>query len=962
MRVYGNWPRLIAAGVLFGGWSVLLAQTPSRIQEINPNVTATLAGSVNPRVAAQYDIGRMAPSTPIDGITIYFKPTAEQKAELDALVQAQQTPGSPEYHQWLTPAEYADRFGMNASDIQKVESWLESQGFNVERVAKSRTSISFSGTVEQVESAFRTEMHRYRMDGETHFANATNLEIPAALAGVVQSVGNLDDFRPHAMMRPSIARSGAPRPEYTDAGLREYFQTPDDVATIYDINPAYNAGETGSGQTIVVVGQSEIEAADIENFQKAAGLTVKDPTQILVSGSGTATVVAGDESESDLDLEYSGAIAKGATIDFVYVGNNKNYSVFDSLQYAVDNKLGSVISMSYGACEETIDSSQFSTLEGITEQGASQGQSIIASAGDDGSTSCYGDTSAGLSTAQQEALAVNYPASSEYVTGLGGTEFPTADVSYPNTTYWDSSNSSGGGSATQYIPEMAWNDDVTCAAYAAKENEPADALCSGGGGVSVFAARPSWQKGVTGIPSGTMRLVPDVSLDSSNVNAAYLYCTSDTTAWSSGQKASCNDGFLDSATQYPTAAGGTSFAAPIFAGMLAIIDQKTNSTQGVAAAELYTLAASGTTYSTVFHDITSGGNQCTAGSSYCSAAGESEYPTTTGYDEATGLGSVDFNNLMTAWAGGSTTGGLDSTTTTVTPATLTPASGANDVITITVAPTSSTVTATPTGTLTITVDGTVKTSTLALSSGAATYTFSSTTAGAHTIDAAYSGDTTFATSSGSATVTVPGTGGGSASFTLAASNATATQGSTGTSTLTVTPVNSYTGTVAFTATSSDASLVSNGCYAVNNATVASGSTLAIATLTIYTSKSACAGTGVHSFARAGGMTRAAGTNAAPGGKRPPGSRVPVGAAALAGCLLFGFGRMRKTARQKMWAALGCLLLLGMVGLATGCGGTKGTATGSSNDVATGTYTVTVTGTDTTTASLTATATLTLTVN
>ncbi len=958
MRAFRRFPGLMAAGVLLGGWPVLLAQTADRVvQEINPNVTVTLAGSVNPRAAAQYDIGRMAPATPIHSMTLHFQPTAEQQAELDGLVKAQQTPGSPEYHQWLTPAQYANRFGMSEGDIQRVESWLESQGFNVERAANSRTSITFSGTAGQVESAFGTEMHQYRMDGETHFANATNLSIPAALAGIVQSVGNLNNFRPRPDVRYHREGAVTARPAFTSAVSGEHFMTPGDVATIYDIDAAYNAGDTGSGQTIVVAGQSAIETSDIEAFQTAAGLTVKAPTLTLVPGTGTSTTVAGDEAESDLDVEYSGAIGREATIDFVYVGNDSNASVFDSVQYAIDNKLGPIINMSYGACETQFsgtNATEYSTLESIMEQGAVQGQSIVASSGDDGSTSCFGTP--GLTTAQQEALAVNYPASSAYVTGVGGTEFPSADVAVGNTTYWQASSGSDVvSSALGYIPEMAWNDDSAAAGaqYGAQY-----ALSSGGGGTSTLTARPSWQTGVTGMAVGSYRLVPDVSLDSSADNAGYLYCTSDTSAWSSGQKASCNSGFRDSSTQDLTIAGGTSFAAPIFAGMLSIINQKVSSTgEGVAASMLYSLAADTTTYASAFHDITTGGNQCTAGSNYCSAAGESEYPTEVGYDEATGLGSVDFNNLMTAWAGGSTTGNLDGTTTTVAAATLTPASGANDVITITVAPTSSSVTATPTGTLTVTVDGTVETSTLALSNGVATYTFSSTTAGAHTIDATYSGDTTFATSSGSATVTVQGAASGT--FTLTASNATAAQGSNATSTITVTPANSYTGTVAFTATSSSTSLTTNGCFAVNNATVASGSTMAIATLTIYTSQSACAGTGVHSFAQAGGTTRASSE-----GGRPQGPVLPVGAAALAGCLLFGFGRVRKAARRKTWVLLGCLLLMAMVGLATGCGGTAGTGTGTgtSNDVATGTYTVTVTGADTTTASITATTTLTLTVD
>lgn len=679
---------LVVAFLAGAGWSQLPAQTLANrvLQAINPNSAITLPGTVNPHAAARYDAGRLDPSTPIGGITLYFQPTAAQQAELDALVKAQQTPGSTEYHQWLTPGEYASRFGLSAADLGKIEGWIESQGFNIDRVSSSHTSITFSGTAEQVESAFQTEMHQYRIDGKTHFANATDLSIPAALAGVVQSVRNLNDFRPRPQVRFHTQSESMVTPAFTTSG-GDHFLTPKDISTIYDIDPAYSAGYTGTGQSIAVVGQSSISVSDIENFQNAAGLTVKDPTLVLVPNSGTAAVSSGDEAESDLDLEYAGGIGRGANIYFVYVGNSPNYNVFDAVQYAIDNKLSPVISISYGTCETEMSSSSYSTMESLLEQGASQGQSIIAAAGDEGSTDCfYPQGKTGLTTAQQEALAVNYPASSAYATGMGGTEFPAGDVSASNSTYWGSSSGSDVvSSALTYIPEVVWNDDN--AAFAAQYGADA-VLSSGGGGVSVFTTRPSWQTGVPGIASGGYRLVPDLSLDSSASNAGYLYCTSDTSAWSSGQKASCNSGFRDSSSGDLTIAGGTSFATPIFAGMLAIINQKVNSTgQGVANATLYSLAANASTYASAFHDITSGTNKCTAGSTYCSAAGESEYSATTGYDEASGLGSVDFENLLTVWPGGSSTstsGGSPSGTFTLAAGNVSVAQGGSGTSTVTV--------------------------------------------------------------------------------------------------------------------------------------------------------------------------------------------------------------------------------------------------------------------------------------
>jgi len=631
------------------------AQRPANriVQPIDSATVTALPGTTNPRIGAARDIGRLDSSTPIEGITLWFQPTPAQKAELDALVQAQQTPGSPWYHVWLSPAQYAARFGLSDSDLAQVENWLESQGFNIERVANGRTSITFSGTAAQIESAFQTELHHYQIGAETHFANATDLAVPAALSGVVRTVGNLDDFRPAPHFRSS---TNSVRPSFTYAPNGAHYLTPKDVGTIYDINTAWNAGYTGTGVTIAVVGQSQISASDISAFQSAAGLTAKAPTMVLVPNSGAAVVSAGDEAESDLDVEYAGGIAPGATIDFVYVGNNQNYSVFDAVQYAIDNKLASIINMSYGVCEPNLPSSNYSQLEGILEQGASQGQTIVTSTGDDGSTACYDPTGTTVTPAM-EALAVNYPASSAYAVGVGGTEFLAADVSGSSAgTYWKSASGSDVvSSALSYIPEQTWNDD---SASIGQQFGALYALSSGGGGISTKTSRPSWQTGVPGIPSGTARLVPDVSLASSPDYAPYLFCTSDTSAWTMNQKASCNSGFRDSSSQLLTAAGGTSFASPIFAAMLAIITQKQGSTGlGVANQTLYSLAANSSTYASAFHDITAGGNQCTAGGSYCSSAGASQYAAGTGYDEATGLGSVDFNNLMTAWAGGSSGGG-----------------------------------------------------------------------------------------------------------------------------------------------------------------------------------------------------------------------------------------------------------------------------------------------------------------
>jgi hypothetical protein len=913
--------------------SAVLAQQPqARITGQIDNLNrVTLKGTQSPMARAENDAGRVPVGTKFQGMNIVFSRTAAQEADLQELLAAQQNLSSPLYHKWLTPDEFAARFGMADSDIAAVKLWLEQQGFSVDGVARSKNRMAFSGTAGQVEAAFGIELHYYNLGAQKHFAPSSDLNVPAALASAVQNVWNLSSFRPHSRLKFRTPQR-VPKANFTSSQTGEHFLTPKDVATIYDINAAYSAGYTGAGQSIAVVGQSLIAVSDIENFQTAAGFTTKDPTLLLVPDSGTATTVTSDEAESDIDLEYSSTIGKGATIFFVYVGDNSNYSVWDSIQYAVDNDVAPIISDSYGACETALGSSDYTSLNAILAQAASQGQTVLGPAGDDGSTDCYGDTS--LSTTQQEALAVDFPASSQYVTGMGGSEFLAADVASTNTTYWEASSGSDLiSSALSYIPEQAWNDDSS-----------SSGLSAGGGGISTLTARPSWQSGVTGISAGSYRLVPDISLSASPDNAGYLYCSSDS---STGVTGSCSNGFRDSSDTYLTVAGGTSFGGPIFAGMLSLLNQKLNSTgQGVINATLYSLAANSTTYSEAFHDITSGNNECTAGATYCSTSGASEYSAGTGYDEATGLGSIDFYNLMSAWPSGAT---LIGTTTTLSAASNSPATGASDVVNIVVASSSSSVTATPTGTLTLLVDGTEVTSSLALSSGSATYTFSSATSGTHTIKATYSGNSTYASSTGTLVLTVGSSSGG---FTVSATSVTVAAGSSGTSTVTVTPANGYTGTIAWSVSSSPS--ISNACFVLPNTTI-SGTSAATATLTVYTSSTSCSSAAVKGSS---GKRKAIVKSpiAFREDPQPPSNSLSGRMQfAMAGLLLAGLIGYR----PRRFGAFGTILFLAAMGFAlSGCSG----LTTSSTSAAQGTYTLTITGTETTTSTITASTTITLTVN
>jgi subtilase family serine protease len=626
--------------------AALLSAIPSQSQQPQARLAApitnasraTLAGSRPPRARLAHDLGAVDSSMPLQSITMYFSRSAQQQSDLDALVAAQQNPSSPQYHQWLTPAEFGARFGVADADIAKTQAWLQSEGFTVVSVSPSRNSITFSGTASTVASAFGAPLHRYSLNGENHIAPSADLSLPSSLAGIVSDVRNLSDFRPRPHVR--YADGSRFKPDFTSAATGNHFLQPGDVAMIYDIKAAYGAGYNGQGQTIAVMGQSQIVNTDITRFQTAIGQSANAPTSILVPNTGANAAYSGDESESDLDLEYATGMAPGATIDFVYVGANATASVFDSLTWAIQNRIAPILNISYGECETELGQTQYNSLNGTLQQAAAQGQTVVSAAGDDGSTDCYGSTN---DISVEESLAVDFPSSSQYVTAVGGTEFLAAAVAVGNNQYFSSGSADIITSALGYIPEQAWNDDSA--------SFPSDPLSSGGGGVSIFTPAPSWQTGVPGIPSGSaFRFLPDVALNASPNNAPYAYCTSDNTAYAQGQAGSCTNGLRDASSQDLTVAGGTSFAAPIFSGMVAILGQAKGYTwQGVVNPNLYSIAASPSAYASAFHDIVTSGNYCDIGSTYCNPAVAGSFAAGIGYDEATGLGSIDLNNLLTLW-------------------------------------------------------------------------------------------------------------------------------------------------------------------------------------------------------------------------------------------------------------------------------------------------------------------------
>ena len=933
--VYGCIAACIMVAAHLGAQSV----APRITSDIIYSEQATLQGSLHPSARAQFDAGRMPTATKLNGISLFFSRSAEQEADLQKLIAAQQNPASPLYHQWLTPDQFAARFGIADSDLVKVKSWLEQQGFSIDSVARSRNMIRFSGSSRQVEQAFSTEMHYYESVGSRHFAPSRELSIPTALAPIVLAVHNLSNFRPKPMHIASV------RPDYTSSQSGAVHFAPGDIKLAYDIPSGY----TGAGQSIAIMGQSAILTSDIENFQSASNLSVKDPTLVLVPGSGSSTVYTGDESESDIDLEWSGAIATGANILFVYTGSNFNYDVSDSIQYAVDENIAPIISVSYGYCETQIPTSFLNIMEAIGAQAISQGQTIVASSGDSGSTGCSGFT--GLTTAQQEALAVIYPASSAYVTAAGGTEIIAANSVSTNTTYWDPKSTSDILTSEKvYIPEVVWNDDTL-----------GGGLSSSGGGASALIARPSWQTGVTGIPPGTKRLVPDISLYSSPNYPGYLFCSSDSSV---GILQSCAHGFRDEYNQYLTVAGGTSFAAPVFAGMIALINQAKgySNGQGLINAKLYTMAANGSTYASAFHDVINGNNNCTAGTSLCGSPATGGFSAGTGYDEATGLGSVDLNNLITAWP----TNATPLTGTAITISTPSPTFNVNTSYTFTFTVVSTSGSVQPSGNLNLSIDGggtayssggiktTVSLAPFNANTATATYTTSFSAVGTHQIIAQYIGNASLAASTGILQVSVGVNSSGTGSFTMAASPSTLTvsQGSSRPETITITPAGGYTGTVLMNYNTSNNTALANLCVFAttvsgNYATVAVGGTSPVqTTLTFDTFPSDCGnaqtpvgGTPFRILSR----TKISKNNSS--------NPVPLGVA-FAGLLFIGFLGRRS---RKFFTIAGVVVLLAVALTISSCGG--GGNTSNNNNVTPdppkGSYTITITAQDSSTATITA---------
>lgn len=738
--------------------SLCLAAQPDRISgTIDSYRSVILTGSVHAKAQPQFDQGPVEASFKLPYITMVMQPSAKQQAGLQQLLQQQQDPASSNYRKWLTPEQYADRFGVSQNDIEKVSVWLRSQGFSIVQAARGRDWIAFSGTAALVESAFRTPIHYFNVEGEQHFANVTDISIPQALAGIVVGFRGLDNFTLKPMGIKELGHSDffpiVLRPFY-DSTSEGHLLAPDDIATIYDITPLYNANINGTGMKMAVVGQVDVSGSlsDIDNFRSAFNLSKNDPQQTIVPGSPNPGTNSGDMGESKLDLEWAGAVARDATILFITADAATFGGVSTAAQYAIDQDLAPVISMSYGGCES--GNISFIPSNEVEQQKANtEGITFLASSGDDGAAACDANDPTQPPTVATGGLSVNYPASSPEVTGVGGNEF-NGDVSNPSQ-YWNSSNGTNGGSAISYIPEMAWNDTASRGSLSASGGGASSCGQISGSTCLNGFAKPSWQAG-TGVPNDGVRDVPDVALTASPDHDGYIVCNAGSCASGVGS----NPLFI---------VGGTSASTPVFAGIVTLLNQFLGSNGlGNINPTLYQLAQN--TSNGVFHDVTTGNNivPCTPGtpstfptSLQCPKSAQFGYNAGVGYDQVTGLGSVDAHALAVNFSGAATTTTLTSSQNPLLPST------SSVTFTATVTTTGSTA---PTGTVTFNDGATALTPTGTLnSSGVATLTTSTLSAGGHSITAVYAGDSKNSPSTSAVLIqTIEGKGGDSTTTTVSA--------------------------------------------------------------------------------------------------------------------------------------------------------------------------------------------------
>lgn len=558
--------------------------------------------------------------------------TQRHQAALASFISSVSNPASANYHHFLTPSEYAARFGATSASVSAVEHYFSAYGFHIGALSKGRNILHVTGTTSEIARAFDASVETLRVSNgglDAHFTSDATL--PKALAHDVTAVAGLDSVAPESTSLESVHAS-APHvalPQTCPAAGSSSGTTPNSVggytvqqqAELYGFSNAWAAGDTGVGQTIGVYELATYDASDVATYFSCYGLSPM-VTSINVDGGPTASDNADNApDEATLDVEETAALAPGVGIE-VYQGTNNNSGPTDTYSMMASNDTATIITTSWGICEAQTDGAA-QAEQTIFQEMAAQGQTVVAAAGDDGSSDCE-DTSDPTS-----AAAVDDPASQPYVTGVGG-----LDVSDTNP-----------------LSETVWNDNCTQSDCGA-----------GGGGQSSLWSRPSWQLAAGIDPeTETMRMVPDLAVMGDPATGFIQYYTGTGSGFC---RHSCSGGW--------GGIGGTSIGAPLVSDLIAVAAQACGVPRlGFVNPSLYAMATTG------FVDVTTGNNDL---------YDIGEYSAGPGYDMASGLGSPDgaafidglcppaFSAAKSSFATSSTTGVALGAGPTVT-ATLRNASG-----------------------------------------------------------------------------------------------------------------------------------------------------------------------------------------------------------------------------------------------------------------------------------------------
>jgi kumamolisin len=539
------------------------------------------------------------------------------QSALAQLIADQNNPHSALYHQYLTPLQFATQFSPTQATVDAVTSWLHSQGLVVHSVSSNRTLIDASGSVATVERAFQTSIANYSVHGRSAYAPTVEPSVPDALSGMIVNIGGLDNVGVYTHAPIVQPRATSPRAGSGPGGG----YTPSELRTAYDMNSLISSAD-GTGQTVAIFELDGYKTTDVNAYLSNYSLGSAKYSNVLVDGA-TNTAGAG-AIEVELDMEVVSAIAPGAT-QKIYIGPNSTTGVNDTYNKIVTDNVAKVSSSSWGLCEASSGTSELQALNNIFAQMATQGQALYSAAGDSGAYDC-----------NNSSLAVDSPSGDPNVIGVGGTNLQT-------------------GSGGSYTSESVWSNP--------SDTSRSPKGAGGGGGLSTYFAKPSYQTGpgTTNSYSNGKRQVPDVSADADPSTGYSVYCSVTASGCSS--------------TSPWIEVGGTSAAAPLWAGLSADLNQYLSANGkpvlGSGSATLYSLFNTSQTY-VAYHDITSGNNLY--------------YPATSGYDQASGIGTPDVWNMARDLVGSG--GGTNDFSISASPSSLSIAQGNNGASTISTAVTS----------------------------------------------------------------------------------------------------------------------------------------------------------------------------------------------------------------------------------------------------------------------------------